>query len=198
MNGHGEQVAAQTVIENDSASEPATPVDANHEYEFMGWFADAEFTEAFDFSDPITDHTIIYAKWLKFKSVTFIPNGGTGTMQGLLLPLETAYILPECGFTPPNGAAFKCWRVLGGFNTLQPGDTWIMYTDNTFYPEWTGPFTVTFDPDGGTGTMAAVTVGYGEAYTLPECGFTPPAGKNSATGTWRLGTPPRCCGPGIP
>ena len=37
--------------------------------------------------------------------------------------------------------------------------------------------TITFDKNGGTGTMADVTKTKGESYKLPACGFTPPAGK---------------------
>ena len=37
--------------------------------------------------------------------------------------------------------------------------------------------TVSFDPNGGTGAMAPVTVNAGEEYTLPASGFTAPAGK---------------------
>ena len=38
-------------------------------------------------------------------------------------------------------------------------------------------YTVTFDANGGTGTMDPITVEEGEGYTLPECGFTAPEGK---------------------
>ena len=37
--------------------------------------------------------------------------------------------------------------------------------------------TVTFDPNGGTGTMAPVTVEKGTEYALPANGFTAPSGK---------------------
>ena len=36
---------------------------------------------------------------------------------------------------------------------------------------------ITFDKNGGTGTMVDVTKNKGEIYPLPSCGFTPPAGK---------------------
>lgn len=37
--------------------------------------------------------------------------------------------------------------------------------------------TVTFDANGGSGSMTAVSVAEGIEYTLPECGFTAPQGK---------------------
>ena len=39
------------------------------------------------------------------------------------------------------------------------------------------PVTITFDKNGGTGTMADVTKNKGESFTLPACTFTRPAGK---------------------
>lgn len=38
-------------------------------------------------------------------------------------------------------------------------------------------YTVTFNANGGSGSMDAVTVTAGESYTLPSCGFTAPEGK---------------------
>ncbi len=46
----------------------------------------------------------------------------------------------------------------------------------TIRGELIGGYTVSFRANGGTGEMAAATGIYG-SYTLPECGFTPPAGK---------------------
>lgn len=46
-------------------------------------------------------------------------------------------------------------------------------------------YTVTFDPNGGTGSMAPVH-GVSGAYTLPACGFTAPEGMRFKT--WKIGT----------
>ena len=46
---------------------------------------------------------------------------------------------------------------------------------------------VSFDANGGSGTMGPVTVGWGETYKLPECAFAAPAGK--AFSGWDLGAP---------
>ena len=40
--------------------------------------------------------------------------------------------------------------------------------------------TISFDPNGGTGTMQPMKVKSGENFTLPECTFTPPEGKEFA------------------
>ena len=38
-------------------------------------------------------------------------------------------------------------------------------------------YTIEFDPNGGSGSIAPVTVEEGESYTLPDCGFDPPENK---------------------
>ena len=37
--------------------------------------------------------------------------------------------------------------------------------------------TITFDSNGGSGTMSSIAVAYAAQYTLPDCGFTPPTGQ---------------------
>ena len=32
-------------------------------YDFMGWYTDEALTEAFDFTQPVTENTVLYAKW---------------------------------------------------------------------------------------------------------------------------------------
>ena len=44
---------------------------------------------------------------------------------------------------------------------------------------------ITFDPNGGTGSMKAVTVKAGTNYILPACGFTAPAGQKFKV--WEIG-----------
>ena len=48
-------------------------------------------------------------------------------------------------------------------------------------------YTVTFDANGGSGTMPQMTVKEGEKLTLPECSFTPPEGK--VFDRWIAGNP---------
>ena len=46
---------------------------------------------------------------------------------------------------------------------------------DTFVVTWTA--NITFDANGGTGTMESATCNVGSQYILPECTFTPPSGK---------------------
>ena len=63
MNGHGTQVAAQTVEKGGKAIKPADPKETG--YKFAGWYADATFSTKFDFDTEITANTTVYAKWTK-------------------------------------------------------------------------------------------------------------------------------------
>ena len=52
--------------------------------------------------------------------LTFDANGGTGTMAKVADELDTPYVLPECGFTPPRGKVFTGWKMPNG-TVYKPG-----------------------------------------------------------------------------
>ena len=118
-------------------------------------------------------------------TVSFDPNGGSGEMAAVPVPYGEKYKLPENGFTAPADKEFDKWD-LGA-----PGDEIDVTGDMTVKALWKDKtavtFTVSFDPVGGSGTMADVSVTQGEKYTLPDCSFTPPEGK--VFDKWDLGAP---------
>ncbi len=61
MNGHGEAITAQTVTEGGKAAKPADPTAEN--YDFGGWYTDAECTAEYDFETVLTGDITLYAKW---------------------------------------------------------------------------------------------------------------------------------------
>ncbi len=56
-------------------------------------------------------------------------------------------------------------------------DTTIVKPTDGYFVISVNTYTVTFDANGGTGTIAAETVTGGATYTLPDCTFTAPEGK---------------------
>ncbi|MFR3949691.1 MAG: InlB B-repeat-containing protein [Ruminococcus sp.] len=50
------------VVKGQNAEEQ-TPV--RDGYEFVGWYIDPDYTEAYDFSNPITDNVELYGLWKK-------------------------------------------------------------------------------------------------------------------------------------
>ena len=74
----GSAVEAQTVAEGECASEPEAPTMEG--YTFAGWYTDAELTEAYDFTTPVTADVTLYAAWevaIVTYTVNFETNGGS-------------------------------------------------------------------------------------------------------------------------
>ena len=128
-------------------------------------------------------------------TVSFDANGGTGTMADVT-GISGSYTLPANGFTAPAGQQFKGWATSAS-GTVITGTSITVSTDTKLYAIWepipVTTYTVSFDANGGTGTMADVT-GISGSYTLPANGFTAPAGQQfkgwatSASGTVITGT----------
>ena len=68
MGGHGTAPADQTVNEGSKATKPAVDPTAEG-WTFGGWYADATFSEIFNFETAINANTTIYAKWTKGQAV---------------------------------------------------------------------------------------------------------------------------------
>ena len=129
--------------------------------------------------------TVSYTAPVTTYTVSFNANGGTGTMADVT-DVSGEYTLPANGFTAPDGKQFKAWSV-GGVEKAA-GDKITVTANTTVTAVWENipvvTYTVSFDANGGTGTMTDVTDISGE-YTLPANGFTAPAGKQFKA--WSVG-----------
>ena len=67
-------------------------------------------------------------------TVSFHPNGGSGTMEPVTVPADTVYTLPACAFTPPPGQEFDCWYL--GTTRFAPGDQIKVDCDAEFVALW--------------------------------------------------------------
>lgn len=108
--------------------------------------------------------------------------------------LEGYYTTSECDTKIANTAGELVASITVGGNNWTDGDgKWIRNTDETFYANWTPDNqTISFNANGGSGSMDAVVRGYNTVYALPACTFTAPDGKvfdgwaeGSAEGTVR-------------
>ena len=119
----------------------------------------------------------------KYITISFDPNGGTGTMKPMRVKAGVGYTLPECTFTPPEGKEFAGWLAVNG-NVYPAGHDVFSTYDQSLKATWkdkeVAEVAISFDPNGGTGTMQPMKVKSGEEFELPECTFTPPEGKEFA------------------
>ena len=157
---------------------PANGFTAPSGKQFKGWSLtiDGAIVTKVD----MTENRTVYAIWEDIPVVTytltFDANGGTGSMAPIA-DLTGEYTLPANGFTAPSGKQFKGWSLTADGAIVTKVD---MTENRTVYAIWEDipvvTYTLTFDANGGTGTMAAKTGLTGE-YTLPTNEFTAPSGK---------------------
>ena len=172
----GTSVAPQNVNAGEKLTEP-TPAPTREGFTFDGWYEEATFNNKFDFNTPITSNRTLYANWIENKyTLTFDANGGTGSMTAKT-DLTGEYTLPANEFTAPSGKQFKGWSLTTDGAIVTKVD---MTENRTVYAIWeeipVTKYTLTFDANGGTGSMTAKTDLTGE-YTLPANEFTAPSGK---------------------
>ena len=174
----------------------ATPAQGWH---FVCWYLNGEenSTQQSFFRPVVSDLTYV-AKFEKDASgtqtryISFSANGGSGTMNSVEVTGE--YQVPDCAFTPPEGKVFDCWKVYGGSQTYRPGDVLDAPGSHiALEAQWKeASLTVSFDANGGTGTMSPVP--FTDPYTIPACAFTPPEGK--VFDCWKVSGSDQTCNPG--
>ena len=71
----------------------------------------------------------------KYITISFDPNGGTGTMKPMRVKAGVGYTLPECTFTPPEGKEFAGWLAVNG-SVYPAGDIAFSTTDSVLKATW--------------------------------------------------------------
>ena len=71
----------------------------------------------------------------KYITISFDPNGGTGTMQPMKVKSGENFTLPECTFTPPEGKEFAGWLAVNG-EVYPAGDNVVSSTDSVLKATW--------------------------------------------------------------
>ena len=127
----------------------------------------------------ISDDMTLYAQWAHLYTVAFEANGGTGTMQDQTFTEGVEQAIATNAFTR-EGYSFSGWdTVPGGDNVLYVDAQKIKITaDMTLYAKWTESapvpvdIVVTFNANGGTGTMQPQTFQSGVRQDLSPNAFT--------------------------
>ncbi len=150
----GSAVADITQDYGSAVTAPADPTRVG--YTFGGWYTDdGTFNNAYTFTTMPAENVTLYARWtvLPNHTVTFDTNGGTGSMSPQTTNVPTALTLNT--FTR-TGYSFTGWGTdPGGPVVYADGATYDFTADVTLYAQWTAlpNHTVTFNANGGTGTM---------------------------------------------
>ena len=137
--------------------------------------ADGSYTET---AASNAGDTYVYAngKWaLKGNeiAITFDPNGGAGSMEPMNVNPGVGNKLIDNTFTREN-YTFTGWNTAkdGTGMAYADGDTVNFSADTTLYAQWTQNPVITFDANGGKGTMGTQTVKPNEATDLTANSFT--------------------------
>ena len=69
-------------------------------------------------------------------TITFMANGGTGSMAAVQVDKGSQYTLPECKFTAPANKVFKGWKVNNSGSVKQPGEKITVSADTKLYAQW--------------------------------------------------------------
>ena len=126
----------------------------------------------------VTKDTVVKALWKKIPvQVTYDGNGGKGTMDGKSLFKGDSYKVLDSTFTAPDeNHQFDTWEIDG--KRVAPGTEIVVTKDTVVKALWKSiPVKVTYDGNGGKGTMDGKTLNKGDTYKVLASTFTAPNNK---------------------
>ena len=131
--GHGTTPAFQTVLDGECAAEPEAPTEEG--WSFEGWYLDADCTEPYAFTTPVTTDLTLYAKWTQITySVSFESNGHGTAPEAQTVPHGDCAAEPEAPTV--EGWSFEGWY-LDADCTVPYAFTTPVTADLTLYAKWT-------------------------------------------------------------
>ena len=141
--------------------------------------------EAYENGTPIRSNEFIVTWEGTDYTVSFAANGGSGTMADEK-NVSGEYTLPACGFTAPNGQRFKAWLVNG--NQKAVGDKITVSANTVVTAIWENipEYIVSYNANGGSGTMVGDMVTENGTFTLETCTYVAPEGYKFKA--WAIGS----------
>ena len=130
-----------------------------------------EVGEQLDFDVPTVSYTV--AEY----TLSYDANGGTGNVNPAAGVAGTAVVIEQNGFER-SGYTFTGWNTAadGSGTSYNAGDSFTMPADNTvLYAQWSknapAQVKLSYDANGGTGTMTPSTADVGSTFTIAQNGF---------------------------
>lgn len=118
---------------------------------------------------------LMYARWTaNTYTVSFNANGGSGSQSSMTKTGGVALTLPSSTTFTYTGRHITKWRLNSASGTeYNLGGSYTTNADATFYAKWEyNTYTVVFNANGGSGTMANESMTYGTYKNLTSNAFT--------------------------
>ena len=186
-NGGAGEMEPATVNADAEYTAPECAFTAPDGQEFDCW-TNADGTETYPAGTSLgllAGDTTLYAKWKDVEpapvthfTVSFDANGGAGEMAPADVDADAEYTVPTSTFTAPSGKVFDSWNTAadGTGTKYMPQDAPAIHENMTLFAQWVAApatkCTVTFDANGGAGSMDVLTADLGTTVTLPASTFT--------------------------
>ncbi len=154
---------------------------------FLGWSTTQDKSGLLSGTHSFANDTDLYAIFDDTITVTFDPNGGTGTAVEESQAKGTTFILYDVSYyniSPENESlTFIGWSYEPNGTPLTTGQHILFHESDTLYAIWKEAVTISFDANGGTGTLEPVKAGKGEYTAIP---FAPFSGSDFAAPDGKL------------
>ena len=156
----GSSVSTQSKKYEQLATEPTSPTRSG--YLFAGWYTDdTSFSQAYDFTDPVTSNLTVHAKWLSVPyTISYTLNGGSATTINSYTIETPAITLP----TPlKTGYTFVSWHQQADFLDSSVTSIPMGSTGNkALYAQYSvNHYTLDYTLNGGTASLV-------ENYTIED------------------------------
>ena len=153
-------------------------------YTFTGWNTQADgsgtaYSAGNSFT--LTEDTVLYAQWSKNApaqvNVSYDANGGAGTMESVTGDVGSEIVVQQSGFTRSE-YTFTGWNTQadGKGTAYKPGDSFTLTENTVLYAQWSknapAQVKVSYNANGGAGTMESVTGDVGSKIVIRQNGFT--------------------------
>ena len=169
VTGTDASIPNATVDDGDALPLPADPT--RDGYRFLGWYDSETGGNRLDGTNAVTSDITVYARWERIiptYTLNYDLNGGNGTIASVTLNEGDKVKIPATDPTR-DGHKFLGWFTKSDGGDKVTADT-VMSGNMTLYAHWERiipTYTVTYDVNGGNGSIAQASVKEGGKVTIP-------------------------------